>query len=69
MKVPKDMQKALDENLAAATYFNTLKSSNRYAFLYRIQTAKNAAARLVQIQKTVAMLEKRKIFHALLEKK
>jgi uncharacterized protein YdeI (YjbR/CyaY-like superfamily) len=35
--VPDDLQVALDHNAAAAAFFATLDSRNRYAILHRIQ--------------------------------
>jgi uncharacterized protein YdeI (YjbR/CyaY-like superfamily) len=54
--VPEDLQHELDANPAAHTFFKTLDSRNRYAILYRIQTAKKAETRAARIQKFVAML-------------
>jgi uncharacterized protein YdeI (YjbR/CyaY-like superfamily) len=54
--VPEDLQRELDANPAALTFFATLDSRNRYAILYRIQTAKKAETRAARIQKFVAML-------------
>ena len=54
--VPEDLQHELDANPAAQTFFKTLDSRNRYAILYRIQTAKKAETRSARIQKFLAML-------------
>jgi uncharacterized protein YdeI (YjbR/CyaY-like superfamily) len=54
--VPEDLQRELDVNPAAQAFFNTLDSRNRYAILYRLQTAKKAETRAARIQKFVAML-------------
>jgi uncharacterized protein YdeI (YjbR/CyaY-like superfamily) len=54
--VPDDLQRELDANPDAQAFFNTLDSRNRYAILYRIQTAKKAETRAARIQKVVAML-------------
>jgi uncharacterized protein YdeI (YjbR/CyaY-like superfamily) len=54
--VPEDLQRALDANPDAQAFFATLDSRNRYAILYRIQTAKKAETRAARIQKFVAML-------------
>src|SRR5258706_7902096 len=40
--VPDDFQAALDQNSKAKAFFDTLKKYNRYAILFRIQTAKKA---------------------------
>jgi uncharacterized protein YdeI (YjbR/CyaY-like superfamily) len=54
--VPDDLQRELDANPGAQAFFATLDSRNRYAILYRIQTAKKAETRAARIQKFVAML-------------
>lgn len=54
--VPPDLQAALDANPAAAAFFATLNSQNRYAILFRIQTAKRPETRAARIEKFVAML-------------
>ncbi len=54
--VPDDLQRELDANPVAQAFFTTLDSRNRYAILYRIQTAKKAETRAARIQKFVAML-------------
>jgi uncharacterized protein YdeI (YjbR/CyaY-like superfamily) len=56
--VPPDLQAALDENPKAAEFFATLKGSNRYAILYRVQDAKKPETRARRIEKFVAMLER-----------
>ena len=47
---------ALDENPAAAAFFATLNSQNRYAILYRIQDARRPETRARRLEKFVAML-------------
>jgi len=54
--VPDDLQRELDANPDAQAFFATLDSRNRYAILYRIQTAKRPETRAARIQKFVAML-------------
>jgi uncharacterized protein YdeI (YjbR/CyaY-like superfamily) len=56
ISVPDDLQRELDANPDAKAFFATLDSRNRYAVLYRIQTAKKAETRAARIQKFVAML-------------
>ena len=55
-EVPADLQAALDADPAAKTFFATLTGMNRYAVLYRIQTAKKAETRARRIEQFVAML-------------
>lgn len=55
--VPDDFQAALDANERARAFFATLKSTNRYALLFRIQTAKKPETRQKRIQDFIRMLE------------
>ena len=59
----KDFREALDANPAAREFFATLKSSERYSFLYRIYDAKRAETRARRIRQYVAMLADRRRFH------
>jgi uncharacterized protein YdeI (YjbR/CyaY-like superfamily) len=54
--VPDDLQRALDANPAAAQFFATLDSQNRYAILYRTQDAKKPETRARRIEKFITML-------------
>jgi len=56
--VPADLAAALADNPRAAAFFATLNSTNRYAVLFRIQTAKKAETRHKRITTLVAMLAK-----------
>src|SRR5262245_25768743 len=67
--VPEDFQAALDKNKKAKAFFDTLKGSERYSFLFRIQTAKKAETRVKRIQQFVEMLERNEKFHEFLAKK
>jgi uncharacterized protein YdeI (YjbR/CyaY-like superfamily) len=55
--VPSDFQAALDRSPEAKAFFATLNSQNRYAILFRIQTAKKAETRDKRIQQFIRMLE------------
>jgi uncharacterized protein YdeI (YjbR/CyaY-like superfamily) len=61
--VPEDFQEALDASPAASEFFATLKSSERYSFLYRIHDAKRPETRARRIRDYVAMLEEGKTIH------
>ena len=63
ISVPEDFQSALDKNKKAKAFFETLNGTNRYAFLFRIETAKKAETRAKRIQQFVEMLEKNEKFH------
>lgn len=54
--VPDDLQVALDGNGLAESFFKTLDRRNRYAILFRVQTAKKAETRAKRIQQFVQML-------------
>lgn len=61
--VPDDFRDALDANAAANEFFATLKSSERYSYLYRIYDAKRPETRARRIREYVAMLADRRTFH------
>jgi len=61
--VPADFQAALDASPRALAFFSTLDSGNRYALLFRIQTAKKAETRARRIQDYTLMLERHEKFH------
>ena len=63
MQVPDDFRAALSEVPQALAFFETLKSSSRYAFLYRIQTARTPELRAKRIRDFVGMLERGEAFH------
>lgn len=62
-EVPADLQAALDASPAAKEFFATLKSNNRFAILYRIQTAVKPETRARRISEFTAMLERRETVH------
>ena len=61
--VPPDLQSELDKNQQAKDFFNTLDSANRYAILFRIQTAKKPETRTARIQKFIEMLSNNEKIH------
>jgi uncharacterized protein YdeI (YjbR/CyaY-like superfamily) len=61
--VPADFQAALDASPRALAFFSTLDSGNRYALLFRIQTAKKPETRTKRIQDFTLMLERHEKFH------
>jgi len=62
-KVPPDLQRELDANAAAADFFSTLDSANRYAILYRLDEAKKPETRERRLRKFVEMLEQGETLH------
>jgi uncharacterized protein YdeI (YjbR/CyaY-like superfamily) len=61
--VPNDFQTALDANPRAKAFFETIDRVNRYAVLWRIQTAKKAETRARKIEQFIAMLERGETIH------
>ncbi len=61
--VPDDFQAELDRHPKAKTFFDTLNSANRYAILWRIQTAKKAETRAKRIGQFIRMLEQHEKLH------
>lgn len=57
--VPDDLQSELDRNAEAKAFFATLDSRNRYAILFRIQSARKPDTRAKRIDQFVAMLASR----------
>jgi uncharacterized protein YdeI (YjbR/CyaY-like superfamily) len=54
--VPADLRSALNGNPRAKRFFNTLDRQNRFAILFRIQTARKPDTRARRIARFVAML-------------
>ena len=56
--IPADFQAVLDRTPRAKAFFATLDSRNRYAVLFRIQTAKKAETRAKRIKQFAEMLSR-----------
>lgn len=63
-RVPPDLQRELDANPAAAEFFASLNSANRYAIVYRLDEAKKPETRERRLRKFVAMLERGEKIHS-----
>ena len=61
--VPADLQTELDKNETAQAFFTALDSQNRYAILFRIQTAKKPETRARRIEQFVQMLARHEKLH------
>ncbi len=61
--VPPDFQSELDKHPDAQAFFDTLTKANRYAFIWRVITAKKPETRLARIDKFIQMLRDGKTFH------
>lgn len=63
--VPDDLTAALDALPRAKAFFETISSSNRYAVLWRIQTAVKPETRARRIAQFVQMLARGEVIHPL----
>jgi uncharacterized protein YdeI (YjbR/CyaY-like superfamily) len=61
--VPADLIAALDAAPVAKVFFSTISAANRYAVLWRIQTAVKAETRARRIAQLVEMLGRGETFH------
>lgn len=61
--VPADLAKAFARSARARAFFETLDSANRYAILYRVQSAKTAETRAVRIERFVGMCARHETLH------
>jgi uncharacterized protein YdeI (YjbR/CyaY-like superfamily) len=61
--VPADLRSALNRNQRAKRFFATLDRHNRFAILFRIQTAKKEETRARRIAQFVTMLERQEKIH------
>ena len=62
-KVPEDLEKALAGNARALAFFAEIDARNRYAILFRIQTAKKPETRARRIAEFVRMLARRETLY------
>ena len=61
--VPDDLVAALAANPPAKAFFATINATNRYAILWRIQTAVKPETRAKRIAQLVEMLARGEVFH------
>jgi uncharacterized protein YdeI (YjbR/CyaY-like superfamily) len=61
--MPDDLQAALDANPKASKFFATVNASNRYAVLWRVQTAVKPETRARRIEQLVEMLARGEVIH------
>jgi uncharacterized protein YdeI (YjbR/CyaY-like superfamily) len=62
-QVPTDLQQELDRSTKAKAFFEKLDRINRYAIIWRVQTARKAEIRAQRIRTLIEMLEKGKTLH------
>ena len=58
-----ELEEALGQHPKAAAFFKTLNRQNRYAILFRLQTAKKVETRTARLAKFIAMLERGETLH------
>jgi uncharacterized protein YdeI (YjbR/CyaY-like superfamily) len=63
MEVPPELAAALQANGKARAFFEQLDRTNRYAFCWRVHTARKAETRAARVEKFVAMLERGEKIH------
>ena len=61
--IPPDLEAALDANQRAKTFYATLEAHNRYAILFRVQTAKKPETRARRIEQFITMLANHEKLH------
>ncbi|KAK2018534.1 hypothetical protein LZ32DRAFT_599464 [Colletotrichum eremochloae] len=63
MEVPVDFEEALKENEEAKKFFNALNKTQRYVFLWRIETTRRQETRKRKIDEFVDLLAEHKLLH------
>jgi uncharacterized protein YdeI (YjbR/CyaY-like superfamily) len=61
--IPDDFARELESHPAASEFFGALNSVNRYAILYRIQSAKKPETRAQRLRRFIEMLENHERIH------
>jgi uncharacterized protein YdeI (YjbR/CyaY-like superfamily) len=61
--VPEDLERALKRNVKARRFFEALDRANRYAILFRLQTAKKAETRARRLAGFLKMFERGRKIH------
>ena len=64
MEVPQELADALAANAEARRFFDQLDRTNRYAFCWRVHTAKKAETRQARAEKFVSMMARGEKIHA-----
>lgn len=67
--VPPELLAAFDEHPGAAAFFATLNAQNRYAVLFRLQTAKKPETKARKAREYAAMLALNQTLHPVMVKK
>jgi uncharacterized protein YdeI (YjbR/CyaY-like superfamily) len=61
--VPDELERALAANPAAKAFFESLNSANRFAIIFRVQTARKPETRARWVERLVDMLERGEKLH------
>ena len=61
--IPPELQAALDAKPNAKAFFETLRGPNRYAIIFRVQTAKKPETRARRVAEFVEMLERKETIY------
>ena len=64
-EVPADLQSELDKNPDAAEFFKSLNGVNKYAIIYRLQTALTPEIRSKKLNQLIEMLKRKEKIHNL----
>ncbi len=67
-EVPAELAAALSKNAKARAFFESLDSANRFAILYRVQSAVKAETRSARIEKFVSMCARHETIHPVTRK-
>lgn len=67
--VPPELLAAFDDHPGAAEFFATLNSQNRYAVLFRVQTARKPETKTRKAREYAAMLARHETLHPVMAKK
>ncbi len=68
-EIPEDLARALAQNSKAKDFFDSLGSQNRFAFVFRLSTAKRAETRLKRLNEYIRMMENGEVFYPTPQKK
>ncbi len=63
MEIPEELEAGLKKNRKARAFFDTLDKTNRYAFCWRVHTAKKPETRVARASKFVEMLARGEKIH------
>ncbi|WP_342315703.1 YdeI/OmpD-associated family protein [Lysobacter sp. FW306-1B-D06B] len=64
MECPPELAAALKKNAKARRFFESLDGANRYAFCWRVHTAKKPETKAARVEKFVGMMERGEKIHA-----